>query len=448
MRRAKAQKDIYWFARYYFRKYFQYDTPDIHREWINLYSNESRIAIACPRGHAKSTWFSLIFVLHAILFEKKRFIILLSDTQKQAEAFLGQIIEELETNESIIKDFGRVAGYVPPLASDKKKWTMSDIVTITDIRVMAFGFGAKLRGLKHHQYRPDLIVLDDVENDQSVRTKEQRDKYKSTFRKSILNLGDEETQIVVIGTILHFDSLLNDIISNPPPGYVTKLYKAIEDGAPLWGSRWTIESLELKKKEIGSIAFEQEYMNNPMSDGERIFIPQKWHEGVDFKKMKVFGYLDLAISEKETADYTAIVPIAKDNNGLLYQLPGEQIRGDIHAQLELVFKLHEKYKFASLGIEDVAYQKAFYQVLTRESAKRNIYDLKARPIKVDKDKIRRAVDVQHLVENGTIHFYKNDFVFQDQLMTFPLGAHDDLVDSFVGGIKLSQTGSYKFISNY
>lgn len=448
VRKAKAEHDIYWFAHYYLRHYFDKPAAAFHKEWITYFTTERRICIACPRGHAKSTWWSLVFTLHSILFNKKRFILILSDTQKQAELNLGQVIEELETNESIIRDFGRIAGYIPPSAEEKRKWTVSDIVTLNNIRVMAFGYGGKLRGLKHRNYRPDLIILDDVENDQSVRSKDQRDKYKDTFKKSILNLGNEDTQVIVIGTILHYDSLLSDLIEHPPAGYITKLYRAIDGDKVLWHERYTLDYFEKLRSDIGSIAFEQEFQNNPMAEGTRIFVPVSWYDEIDLSAAKIYAYVDLAISEKQTADFTAIVPIAKLPDGKLYILQPERIKGTIHDQIQLVLRMHAQYKFAKLGVEDVAYQKAFHQVLIKELQQRNIYDLNAVPVKIDKDKRRRAVEVQHLVENGTVHFNRYHKDLLDELYSFPLGVHDDLVDSMVGGIKLSTTNEFVFIANY
>lgn len=451
VRKAKGKYDLIFFARYYLKRHLKYETPDFHKEWIEANKRHQRIYIACPRGHAKSAWWSFIFILHAILYKEKTFIVLLSDTQTQANEFLGQIIQELETNETIIRDFGKIAGYVPPTAEEKKKWTMSDIVTLTNVKVIARGFTAKLRGIKHDGKRPGLIVLDDVENDQSVQSKLQRDKYKSIYKKSILNLGDEDTKIVVVGTVLHYDSLLAELVNKEGKDIYTRLYKAIQDdGSVLWEERWDIKDLEKKKKDIGSIAFEQEYMNNPLNDKEKIFKYIHYHkESYIPDKFEVYAYVDLAISEKETADYTAIVPIGKKKEtGELYSFPSERIRGTIHDQINLVFSMHSRYKFQLVGIESVAYQKAFYQVLQKEKAKRNIYDMGIKEIKIDKDKVRRAVEVTHLTEEGTAKIYKDDSQLIEEIQTFPKGMHDDLVDSFVGGVKLSTQSQFEFISNY
>jgi hypothetical protein len=125
--RIKALEiDIQGFAEYYLYKNFNFPTPQFHKDWIKIFRTYQRIGIACARGHSKSLWFSTVFPLWSIVYQKKKFIVLLSDTQQQANEFLGQIIQEFETNDALKEDFGELAGYVPPSAKDKKKWTTSN----------------------------------------------------------------------------------------------------------------------------------------------------------------------------------------------------------------------------------------------------------------------------------------------------------------------------------
>ena len=139
--------------------------------------------------------------LHAILYAYKHYILILSDSSEQAEGFLDDIKTELEDNGNIIMDFGSLKG--------EKAWRTGVILTKTDIKAEAIGSGKKVRGRRHRNWRPDLIVLDDIENDENVNTPEQRRKLKNWFDKAVSKAGDTYTDIMYIGTILHYDSLLN-----------------------------------------------------------------------------------------------------------------------------------------------------------------------------------------------------------------------------------------------
>jgi predicted phage terminase large subunit-like protein len=361
----------------------------------------------------------------------------MSDTAKQSEELLGAIIEELETNERIIRDFGRIAGYVPPRAEEKKKWTASEIRTLTDVKVIARGTNTRLRGIKYKQYRPDLIVLDDIENDENVQSSEQREKLRNLFTKSILNLGSHETQILMVGTILHFDSLLMNIIENPPEGWFVKLYRAIESNEPLWPEWWTLDLLEKKKEDIGSIAFEQEFMNNPLDPSQQVLFTEEFYEGIDLNFCDCYAYLDLSSREKEQNDFCAIVTIARERKtGELYTVDPQRMKGKMKDVLAWFFNYYKKYKHKQIGIESNNFQQWFFQRVREIGNEQGIY-----PPVIDieqiKDKVTRARDISVYTENGTVKFHKNYQAFNAEIAQFPRGAHDDWVDSLVEGVRLA-----------
>jgi len=240
----KAARDPAEFGSYYLSHYFTRRSPPFHRQLSALWRRRvmknrdpvsdcaamltekgTRSAIAAPRGHAKSTVMSLQNVLHAALFGYKRYILLVSDTEAQAVSFLDAIKNELETNERILADFGEQPG---------KTWKTGSILLSNGCRIDAVGSGQKLRGRRNYERRPDLILCDDIENDEGVRTAEQRQKTADWFWKAVCKSGDSYTDILVIGTILHHDSLLAGLLENP--GFQSRKYRAVLSDAtsPLW----------------------------------------------------------------------------------------------------------------------------------------------------------------------------------------------------------------------
>ena len=101
------------------------------------------------------------------LYGYKHYIIILSDSSEQAEGFLTDIKNELEENAALREDFGELVGGV---------WKSSVALLANGTKIEAIGSGKKIRGRRHKQWRPDLIVCDDLENDENVATKEQRTK--------------------------------------------------------------------------------------------------------------------------------------------------------------------------------------------------------------------------------------------------------------------------------
>ncbi len=184
----------------------------MHREVIGLLQGASqnrsaRLAIAAPRGHAKSTVVTLGYSLWCLLYQKVPYIMIMSETAQQAAQRLAEIRAELEANPVIREDFSQ-ACIIPPAPQRQAKWRKDDLATASGMRISAIGMDCKPRGRKHKENRPGLIILDDVESDALVRSAEQRDHLRELFEKAVLKAGAPDVNIVVVGTILHHDSLL------------------------------------------------------------------------------------------------------------------------------------------------------------------------------------------------------------------------------------------------
>ena len=136
-------------------------TPDCHLEWWELCCSPAKyVALAAPRGHAKSTAITLTYSLAELLFRSSNFAVIISDTETQASMFLGAIKQELQENENIVELFG-----IKKDAEGKVKFykdSESDFICEFDdghkFRVIAKGSEQKLRGLLWNGMRPDLIV--------------------------------------------------------------------------------------------------------------------------------------------------------------------------------------------------------------------------------------------------------------------------------------------------
>lgn len=428
----------------------------LHQEWFKLLSTEKKLGIIAPRGHAKSSIINLADNLFDIcnhgISVNQPYIVIFSDTPEQATEHLGAIVEELEGNERIHEYYGHLYEGRKVGDKTKEKWTQSVIITTNGVKVEAKGWRSKTRGMRWKENRPSKIVIDDIENDEDVNSPLMREKLLGIFEKRILNLGEPETKYRFVGTILHYDSLLNNEYKNPRVGWTWKFYDALVSldgkeadldsmtGEPLWGEWWTLERLKAKKEELSMksiFAFNQEYRNNPIDDTTQIIKPTAYYETVDLNFLDCYGYIDLAISEKETADYTAIVTIGRHKEtGKLYILEPFRKRCGVTEQLDLVYSFHSKYKYKVFGVESVAYQKAFAQLLSERSAKTGLY-VPVREIEVDKDKIRRTLEITPHIENGNILFNAGYQEFMSECLQFPKAKHDDMVDAFVGAVKIA-----------
>ncbi len=253
------------------------------------------VAHAWPRGFGKSSTLCTGFILYCI-YEWRNlphfqgqppFVLLVSDSADQARDRCLDIRNEIEENLLLHQDYGDLAptardrlGLVDPetgMVRGRVKWTELDFTTRTGCRVRGSGSGGRLRGMLRRGRRPSLIVVDDLENDKHVETKGQRTKLRDWLTKALIPCGIEgEVITVVIGTIMHADSLLSRLLSPEHfPGWLKRRFAACyaEDGTPsmpqpvgaavraLWPEGWSLERLLRRLRKISTVAFTQEYLN-------------------------------------------------------------------------------------------------------------------------------------------------------------------------------------------
>jgi hypothetical protein len=149
--------------------------------------------------------------------DKYPFIILIADSSRQATLNISAIKHELETNRRIKQDYGEITGKVIEdfaLKGEGAEWQKLNIVLSNGVRILARSRGQKVRGLRHLQHRPKLVVVDDPEDGEWIRTKENRDKTDRWLHSEVMpGLDARKGRLVVIGNLLHMDALLSRLKS-------------------------------------------------------------------------------------------------------------------------------------------------------------------------------------------------------------------------------------------
>lgn len=445
-------------------------TPDFHRElWGYCCSDKPLVAVAAPRGHAKSTAVSLSYVLAAALFRSRTFILLISDTEGQAKEFLGDIKKELQSNESLIELFG-----VKKLTKD----TETDIIVQMEdgykFRILAKGSEQKVRGLKWNHMRPDLIVCDDIENDEIVMNPERREKFRNWVLKALLPCRAPHGIVRIVGTILHLDSFLARIVpldgdrytkreglklvsTNPHTMFHSVVYaahvgshpKEIEDEKTdlLWpnhkefGRQWFIDKYNLNAEMGHPEAYAQEYLNRPLDDSHTLFRKSDFVAITDLEKemiangQKPLHYycgVDLAISEKERADWSVFHIVGIDSNGYLYHTNTIRERLDGKEIVDHITRLQLRYNLEWIAIEQDKIGKAIGPFLREASLRSGVFPTIV-PITPSQDKQMRIRSIQARMRMQSIKFDKSaDYyhTLEQEFLQFPRGRHDDQVDAY------------------
>ncbi|MFW2439112.1 MAG: phage terminase large subunit [Arenicellales bacterium] len=461
-RRKNAIADFHFFATTYFPHYIKKEGGEsifhkfVYKELPALIDEAkgNKEAIAAPRGEAKSTIITQVFCIWCVVTGRKRYPVIIMDAFEQAAEMLEAIKVELEVNPRLIQDF-------PTATGQGRVWQAGVIVTANDCKVKAAGSGKRLRGMRHGPYRPDLIVLDDIENDENVRSKTQRDKLESWLKKAVLKLGppDGSMDLIYIGTILHYDSVLNRTMKSPT--WKEHLFKAIikwPNRMDLW-EKWE-EVLINESEEAADIfyqrrkrfmdegavvswpdtrpllllmkiraddhnAFDSEYQNDPTSDEHAPFKHLVFwvHES---NRWIFYGACDPSLGKKnKSRDPSAILVGGFDRKkGILDVVEANIARRVPDLIIENIIEYQRQYQCMVWVIEAVQFQEFLYTELVKRSAAKGI-PVPARAVTPHTDKDLRIESLQPHTHNGLIRLHRSQTTLFEQLRHWPEADHDD-----------------------
>jgi len=429
--------------------------------WEYCCDPNPRVAIAAPRSHAKSTVVTHVFVLYAILFRLKSHALILSDTESQAIQFLSDIKMEFKENERIIQTFS--------VSSIEKETEKEIIIRFQDghrARVVARGAETSLRGVKWRHKRPDLVIMDDLENDESVMNEERRAKRKAWVLSAVMQMLSDQGWARIVGTILHFDSMLEGFMPvTAGPGmeftvtdglkqYSTdpsRLWKAIKYRAHtdfddfadiLWPEKFSKERLINIRKDFTDAGnpegYAQEYLNYPIAQSVAYFrkedILPMTDEDYDRKSKGQFRYyaaIDPAVSLKERRSYTAIVVAGLDPAGKIHIVDVIRGRFDSKEIVDWMFDIQTNYKPELFTIEMGAIEKSLGPHLRDEMFRGRPF-INLNPLSPGKDKRSRARSIQARLRQGAVHFDAKASWYPallEEMIRFDRGTYDDQVDA-------------------
>jgi len=419
----------------------QKSLAEFHKEILTLVeTNTTNLAIAAFRGSGKSTLVSTAGVIWSMIgFKKKRFIVLISNTARQSEILMSNIKAVLESNDILKADLG-------PFEETAEEWNISSLVFKDyDTKVMAVSVNESVRGIRYKNKRPDLIICDDVETLDSVKTEENREKLITWFDRDIVPLGDEATTLIMVGTIMTEGSLMHTLKTRIELGQlngVFRKYPIIDgEGVILWKSRWpNEESLSKYKHDKGIVerSWQTEYLLNDWISEDQIIRPDMitLYDEIPFGQYpgsQGFIAVDLAIAKTDSADKTAILGgymLRENGQERLYLLPNYiNKKLNYHEALEAIKSMArgmDSGEGTNIIVEDVGYQRAMVETLLSEGFHNTVsYQT------LGQDKRARLETTVHNLETKRILFPKNsDNILVNQLIRFGFERYDDLADAF------------------
>lgn len=478
------------FRRFYFQSYHKHPDSAFHKEMTGFLTDISvrrgqKFAIAAPRSSAKSTLITLEYVLYSICYRLDPFIVIFSSTTEQAERYLSDIKRELESNPRLIEDFpdiceiGRKPG--PP------RWCKSEIETRNKVKVLTQSPGRQARGMRYREVRPSLIILDDVETDEKIQSVEQYDKITDWFTKTVLKLGSAETNIILTGTIHHYNSLLAQYANEKiNPGWIKRIYRSViswairtelwekwtkiynnhekfnekngpegakeyfetnrdamlENTKVLWPESKSYYDLMVMRENDGTASFDSEMQNEPVNPRDCYFNPDEFHYWDDAysceedllqaigEHAEFYGACDPSLGRQgKRGDYSAIITLLRDSrNGNLYVLDADIERRKPDATIDHILALHQRRSYQRFAIESNQFQEFMASELEKRGKERGLYPPVEKIVSTS-DKLGRIQTLEPIVKNGAIKFSRRHITLLEQMRYFPKGNHDDGPDA-------------------
>ena len=439
LRKETLGKDILWFMSFYFTDYLKYKTAPFQKEILKLIQDLDKefIEILAFRGSAKSTYCSLVLPIFSIVGKhKKKHILLVGQNQAKSEQALMNIRQVWESSELLMRDFG-------PIRNETDPWNQNSLVFgHYGARISAVSVEKSVRGLIHGQYRPDLIIADDIEDVASSADMKQRDKLWQFITGELIPTRDLNTNFLFVGNLVHEDSTmvrLKKWLEKDKRRGVCKMYPLLsEKGRIAWPGKYShMKAINsLKRNSPSELDFLREYMLKIVPAGDRIIFPEDIHRYTekDLEPRADFQFylilIDPAVSQKHTADNTAII-IARvyGSNGKLnicllpHPVNKHMTWPNIIKELTETVEAFGEANYKIL-VEGGATQGGLIQMLQDEGL--NTEEV----LPKGNDKKVRLSMTRFLLQNGTILFPQSGMEnLETQMFGFGTEKNDDLVDA-------------------
>lgn len=413
----------------------------------------ARDLFIAPRGASKSTHLSLGFALYCMMLGRKRYIIEVCDVYEQAALLIEAIKAELVTNVRLANDF-------PEACGQGRVWREGEIVTRNNIRVEGLGAGKKIRGRRHGPHRPDLLFLDDIENDEAVRSPDQREKLWNWVYRAALKVGppDGSMDVIWVGTVLHFDAVIVRAAKHPTWN-VTEFQAVVKfpDRMDLWDAFEEVYhnqgedaarafyAARQAEMDAGAIvnwpsvqpliwlmmeraadlsAFLTEYQNKPISDGNPFGDLTWWVQ--PNRDWIFFGAIDPSLGKRgKGRDPSAILIGGFDRISGTMDVVEASIRRRLPDLIIAdTIALQREYRCLLWFVEAVQFQEFLRTTMMAEAARQGV-GLSAIPIVPNADKNLRIERLQPPVSAGLIRFSADHRTLIEQLQQWPNADHDD-----------------------
>lgn len=432
-----------------FKERFWLPFSSLHDLIFRVLDDDSihKVAIAAPRGFGKTSINTIAHPAKRIVFREKKFIVPISATATKAVTDGENLKRELVNNRTIKQFFG-------PMKS--KQFSKEQWVTDSGTMVMPRGAGQQIRGILYDIHRPDLIIADDLEKPDEVRNEELREALKTWWFTDVcnsINRAKDDWKIIIVGTILHEDSLLVHLLEDPE-WYSLRLSICddnLESHWPDFMSTKQVKALHADHKRREALDdFYREYRNIPVATEDATFKSEyfKHYNEMDLRYVPTENVviIDPAKTVKVHSAETAIVGVGLnlDNSGIFVR---DIVAKKLYPEeiYEEAFNMMARLGASVLAVEVTSLNEFIKQPLMNEISARGLPY--GEPVwlhaRADKDERIKSL----------VPFYRQGYMYHNlrccgglegQLLAFPRSRRNDIMDALAYIVELMHLGERYF----
>jgi hypothetical protein len=398
-----------------------------------------RLIVTMPPRHGKSEIVSVQFPSFLIGRNKNRNIIEASYSGDLATDF-GRQVRNIIAGESYKHLFPDVQ-----LAEDsqaKGKWNTNGRGAYN-----AVGVGGATTGKG-----ADFLIIDDYcKNRQDAESEVVRQStwewYTSTARTRLSPQG----AIIIVATRWHDDDLIGRVLKSGGEWDIIHLPAVANDDEPfrkrgeaLWADHFSLDVLDEIKRDIGSYDWSSLYQGSPLDsesqEFRRDFFKYRTEDDLNEKRLNRYLTVDLAFSDKETADNIGFCDNRVDGTNR-WNLEAWGRKLSPKDFIDYLFVLHRERNYLSIGILDKhsQYTIVIKPFIEDECRKRNIF-LPITTLKTQQTskELRIRALIPRYLNQAVYHLQGSCVDLETELLRFPKGVHDDVADATAAMVGFAQ----------
>ena len=417
------------------------------RQWVRPVRApaEDRVAWIAPRSCGKSTMAFLILPMWAAAHGFTGFIAAFADSAIQAETHLATFKRELDTNELLRTDFPDLCTPAKRPSGANMADTQAMFIAKSGFVFAARGIDASSLGLKVGQQRPDLILADDVEPDESSYSPYQAAKRLTTLQDAVLPLN-VFARVLLVGTVTMPESIVHQLSKHAQgtgtadwirdENFKVHHYRPIierPDGTErsIWPAKWSIEYLESIRH---TRSFAKNYDNSPLGADGDLWTPDDFRypgeEGPDPITHMMLS-IDPAVTAKKGSDYTGLAVVswsAQTRRCTVHAALAIKVPPGVHMR-ERVLALLDEWPQIGLILLEVNQGQDVWQSVFHHMP------VKVKTVNQSEPKFTRAEGVLNQYQRGRVLHARRLVDLEQQMCAFPKAPHDDLVDAIGSAVR-------------